>query len=351
MRTLFYALLIFGFTACNRAEEAPATTNAPDTSAVAAPVGLYKTGDRTLDSLSALLAKDPQNARNLAARARAYLKRKDTRNAMADASGARNLDSNSAFVQLAWGEVNFVINRTRLSKDAWLKCIELEPKNTECRLKLAELYLAVALYDESMQQVNKVIEIDPSNNTAYYMKGVLIRDKVKDTAMAISYFQKAADLNNNDVDALEMLGLLYAKKRNPLAEAYYRRAIALEPNRADLYFDLGVYFMSIQDWNGALENYTKAIQLKPDFNDAHFNMGYIHIELKAWDQARKNFTDAIRSNPRDYKSYYARGFCFEAVGDVMNARRDYEESLKYADRYPPSMEALERLNRAEEQTR
>ena len=351
MRTWIFSLFILGLAACNGGGETPSATSTPDSTATVPAAGMYKTGDRPLDSLNALLASDPQNARNLAARARIYLNRKDTRNAMADASGARNLDSNSAFVQLVWGEVNFVINRTRLSRDAWQRCIEIDPKNTDCRLKLAELYLAVALYDEAMQQVNKVIELDPTNNTAYYMKGVLIRDKVKDTALAISYFQKAADLNNNDVDALEMLGILYANKKNPLAEAYYRRAIALQPNRADLYFDLGVYFMAIKDWNGALENYTKAVQLKPDYNDALFNLGYIHIELKAWDQARKNFTDAIRANPRDYKSYYARGYCFEAVGDVMNARRDYEESLKYADRYPPSMEGLDRLNRAEAQSR
>lgn len=310
-----------------------------------------RTGIPEIDSLTRIIVEDPTQAEPLARRAKAYLNIKDLKNALADAQGARNLDSNSALVQLTWGEVNFVMNRTRLSKDAWLKCIELDPNNLQCRLKLAELYLIVALYDDALKQVNQVLERDPQNGTAYFMKGVLIRDKAKDTALAISYFQKAADLNNNDVDALEMLGVLYAKKRNPLAVSYYERAIALAPNRADLYFDLGVYYMDILDWNGALINYTKAVQLKPDFGDALFNLGYVHIQLKGYAEARKHFTAAIQANPRDYRSYYARGFCFETLGDVTNARKDYEEALKYAANYGPAADGVERLKRLDAQYR
>jgi tetratricopeptide (TPR) repeat protein len=345
-KRLFW-LLPFFLLACggNAPDEAASTLDANGLPASA------RTGIPEIDSLTRLIAQDPTQAEPLARRARAYLAIKDLKNALADAQGARNLDSNSTLVQLTWGEVNFVMNRTRLSKDAWLRCIALDPNNLECRLKLAELYLIVALYDDALKQVNQVLERDPQNGTAYFMKGVLIRDKAKDTALAISYFQKAVDLDNNDVDALEMLGVLYAKKRNPLAVAYYERALALEPNRADLYFDLGVYYMDVQDWNGALINYTKAIQLKPDYGDALFNLGYVHIQLKGYAEARKHFTAAIQANPRDYRSYYARGFCFETLGDVGNARRDYEEALKYAANYGPAADGVERLKRLDEQYR
>ena len=74
-------------------------------------------------------------------------------------------------------------------------------------------------------------------------------------------------------------------------------------------------------------------------------MAYIHIELKQYQQARDLFTKSIQANDRNYRAYYGRGYAFEMLGDVLNAKKDYQKVLEMLPMHQPSAEALARVNR------
>lgn len=301
--------------------------------------------DPVLDSLTNYLEENPTDADALAQRAERFLEVRNVSYAKADLDKALMLDSNRALVQRARGEYYLTVNETRISRDAWTKCIRLEPKRTDCRIKLAQLYTAVGEHRKSAQLVNEVIELDPYNARAYFIKGLNIRDLQKDTLQAIQYFQKAVDLDNTYIDAMDMLGVLYAAKKNPLAVAYYQNILAIDPNRSDVYYKLGVYYMDIQDWNKSLEAYTKAVQLNPKDVDSYFNLGYIHLELKLYRQATEYFTKAIAVSDYNYRALYGRAYAFEMMGDINNARIDYKSVLSIRPDYPPAVEGLKRVNK------
>ena len=167
------------------------------------------------------------------------------------------------------------------------QCLPSSQTHRPGRIKLAQLYTAVGEHRKSPQLVNEVIELEPYNARAYFIKGLNIRDLQKDTLQAIQYFQKAVDLDNTYIDAMDMLGVLYAAKKNPLAVAYYQNILALDPNRSDVYYKLGVYYMDIKDWNKSLEAYTKAVQLNPKDVDSYFNLGLTFAMNKEFDKAIK----------------------------------------------------------------
>jgi tetratricopeptide (TPR) repeat protein len=84
----------------------------------------------------------------------------------------------------------------------------------------------------------------------------------------------------------------------PLAEAFYRRAFALAPNRADLRDALGHVYHNRARYTEALAQYAAAIEIDPQFAAAHFDSGLAFLALGQHEQARAAFQAALRLAPR-----------------------------------------------------
>ena len=64
------------------------------------------------------------------------------------------------------------------------------------------------------------------------------------------------------------------------AESYYRLALFLDPNFAEIYFSLGKVHEKRDNLELAEAEYQKAIALKPDFDKAYNNLGRLYIHKK-----------------------------------------------------------------------
>ena len=84
----------------------------------------------------------------------------------------------------------------------------------------------------------------------------------------------------------------------PLAEAFYRRAFALAPNRADLRDALGHIYHNRASYAEALAQYAAAIEIDPQFDAAHFDSGLAYLALGQREPARAAFQAALRLAPR-----------------------------------------------------
>ena len=295
------------------------------------------------DSLNAWIVDHPTDANALVARARVYIDRKNLKYAYADAQAAMNIDSLSPEVLLVWGDVNFLTNKTRNSKNAWEKCIRLDKKSIPCRLKLAELYNIVQEYGKSMQLVNEVLELDPNDPVAYFIKGINLRDANGDTNTAFQYIQKAIDLDNNYVTAIDMMGVLLSAKKDPLALAYFDRILALKPNDHTTYYNIGMFHLKVQDWNAAIQAFTTCTQINPQDFESLFNLGYIHLQLRRYDLARNYFSESLAAQPVNHRAMYGRAYAYEMLGDLNNADKDYREALTYNPQHEASKIGLKRV--------
>jgi tetratricopeptide (TPR) repeat protein len=299
------------------------------------------------DSINAVIKAEPQNAAAYAHRADMHLQRRNTQFALVDVQQAFALDSNFAKAYEVYGGIAYTQNKTRESKNAWSKCIELDKENVACRMALAELYIAVKNQKPALLLLNEVIKIDKQNAAAYLMKGVVTRDYLGDTALALNYFQRAVDLDQDNMDALDLMGVTLGNIKDTTALFYYDRMLAINPNRADVYYKKGVLYMSVDEPNRALEAYTRAIQLNPKDAQSLYNLGYMHIELKLYRQAIDFFTRAINAKQRNYQAHYGRGFAYEMLGNPELAKQDYHQSLEILSIYTPAQEALARIKQTD----
>ncbi len=308
-----------------------------------------RTSTGNLDSLNSYISANSNDAAAYARRANAYLKKRNLQFALADVNEALRLDSTLAEAHLALGSLYYTQNKTREARNAWTKCVSLEKEHVECRMRLAELYIAVKNYDKALVLLNEVTEIDKQNATAYLMKGVIARDFKADTSLALNYFQRAIDLDQEYMDALDLMAVSLTNQGDTLAKYYYDRMLSLDPNRSDTYYKMGVFYMKIREYNRALEAYTKAVQLNPADAQSHYNMGFIHIEVGEYKKALEFFNQAIQLQERNYQAYYARGYCYEMLGNADAAKADYRKSLDILSIYQPAAQGLSRIKQMDAQ--
>ena len=297
---------------------------------------------RRLDSLNNLIKDDAFNLDVLEARAQEYLRRQNLRYAAADIAAVLAEDSTRLRALELWGDLGFATNKTRESRDAWTKCMQQDPTYVPCRLKMAELYHIVTEFEKSAKLVDEVLSLDPKNPEAHFLKGLLMRDALADTARALEWFQRAIDLDNDYLEALDMCGVLYSVQGNPLALGYFNRLLELEPESRNFTYNRGAFYMGQNRWNEAIEDFTRCVQLDPRDIESMFNLGYIHLQLKVYNTARDYFSQAISVQPVNHRAYYGRGYAHEMLGDVTNAARDYETALSYNPNHRGSQEGLRR---------
>lgn len=298
----------------------------------------------SIDSLSIVVKQNPNDTSALLQRAQLLLAKNDLRNALFDLLQIKKIDSLQGGMLQTMGEYRMRLNQSRQARDTWTQCANAHPKNISCRLDLCRLLISVNSNEKALEYANQIIKLDPYHAEAHYLKGLIIRNQYQDTTLALTYFQRATELRQDYLEALDMMGVSLAELGDTLAPYYYKRVLKIEPNRADIYYKLGVYYMNQDEINRAIESYTKACQLNPGYVDSYYNLGYIFIQIRDYKEALINFDKAIKARPEsNYKSYYGRAYAYEMLGDVIKAKADYRKAIEQMPMYRPAMDGLARL--------
>ena len=344
-KAALYSIVASFFFACSSPnEESPAEQE--DAAVEMAPANK---GRSALDSLNTLIIDDPNDLDVLESRARLYLGARNLAYAQADINAVLTVDSNRAGALEILGDLGFASNKTRESRDAWQKCMRLDPEYVPCRLKMAQLYHVVTEFEKSAELVDIVLNLDPQNPEAHFLKGLLMRDAIGDTARALQWFQKAIDIAPDYIEAIDMCGVLYSALGNPLALGYFNRLIEIDATNKLSFYNRGMFYLDQQDWNGALEDFTMCTKLDPADIESFFNLGYIHLQLQLPREAIGYFNQALSIQPINHRALYGRGYSFEVLGDLPNAEKDYREALSFNPSHQGSILGISRIQEAKAQ--
>ena len=112
------------------------------------------------------------------------------------------------------------------------------------------------------------------------------------------------------------------------AIADYTKAIQLNPNYAEAYYNRGLAKTDLEDRQGAMADYSEAIRLKPDFADAYFKRGNGKYALGDKQGAIADLSEAIRLKSGYAGAYLMRGSIKSELGDKQAAILDYNEVIR-----------------------
>lgn len=129
----------------------------------------------------------------------------------------------------------------------------------------------------------KVQPITPQPETVaeLFARGVALEENPETQQQAIDAYQKVLALEPNHAPAYINLGTLHYNRGDFVrAESFYRQAINADPRYALAYFDLGNVLDETHRLTEAVQCYLMAIALAPNYADAHYNVALAFEKTK-----------------------------------------------------------------------
>ena len=131
----------------------------------------------------------------------------------------------------------------------------------------------------------------------------------------------------------------------------YRKAIAINPDCADTYNNIGNVLKDQGQLEEAIEAYNKGIKLKPDYAEAYSNMGIALQEQGKVEEAIAAYKRAMAIKPDFATTYNNMGFSLQKKGNLDEAIACYNRALtlqpSYADAYNNMGNALQEQGKLE----
>ena len=137
---------------------------------------------------------------------------------------------------------------------------------------------------------------------------------------ASGLFSSVLDLSPAEPDALHMMGVV-ARKQNRLndAETFFRRSLEAEARQPQVLNNLANRLRGTERVDEAIDLYEKAVKMQPEFADGWFNLGLTHQARASHPAAIEAFRKAQAIKPGDPPDYpFPR-----ASGGMISTARDY----------------------------
>jgi tetratricopeptide (TPR) repeat protein len=223
------------------------------------------------------------------------------------------------------------------------EAITLDPKNDVAYAKLGEIYDSKNDDGQARANYEKALAINPELSTLYVPLGVSYLNG-GEVAKAELALQNAEKRGATDAEFYNLKGMTLYKQnknteamtafekalsidgRNPTAKYYraaildrmsqpdqslvaYRETVAIAPDYAPAWFDIGVVEYNRGDYPSAEKAYKEAIRIDPDYYQAHANLASTYRQMERYPEANAEYKLAevgIKDNPDLYSEW---GYC------------------------------------------
>jgi serine/threonine-protein kinase len=145
---------------------------------------------------------------------------------------------------------------------------------------------------------------------------------------ALSNFERVLTLDDRNDRAYRGLAKTYAATGLPdKAEETWQKAVALRPNSADGYTQLGLFELYRGNYAKAVVELRRAVSLAPANTKCMSNLGVALLYAGSLDESREVLQNSIRLEP-NYASYANLGNLDLKQGRYAEAAADYENALE-----------------------
>lgn len=180
-----------------------------------------------------------------------------------------------------------------------------------------------------------------------------LRDGATETARgnysaAMADIQAAMALRPEDAAGWYELGSLLGQTGDfPAAEAAFHHAILLQPDMAKAHYGLALTLIgnpqNKEDWPGAIGECREALKLRPDYPEALNLLGAGLNKVAQPDAAIDVLERAIQLSPSFPQAHFNLGLALESNDRLDDAAKEYRAAVAAKGEYPEASSALGRL--------
>jgi len=177
----------------------------------------------------------------------------------------------------AWGQYMLGLSAWKggdkeTAEAAFKKALALDPKHLKSRLNLSRVLLEANRPDEALSQLDSVRAVDSTSAEVYRLTGRALAEK-GEVDSAVAAYRTAVKLDDQDVWALNDLGVLYIEQGVPGdAIGALARAVDLRPEEPVFHNNLG---MALERWGyftAAQDQYRLAVGVDSSYAKAQANL-------------------------------------------------------------------------------
>jgi tetratricopeptide (TPR) repeat protein len=236
------------------------------------------------------------------------------------------------------------------------KAAALEPGSSRYHMWLGSMYAAKAgqaglfkaasLAGKAKAAFERAVALDPASVDArqallqYYVNAPGVAGgsiaKAREQAAAIL----ALDAHRGHLAAARIAD---HEKEWPAAEAAYREALKLQPERGPTFNSLGYALLHQERYDDAIAAFRRQVELAPDDANSHDSLGEGLLAAGKVAEAEASYRKATELNPEFASSVWGLAGCLEKLGRADEARAQYKRYIELVPKGGNSDAARKRL--------
>ena len=268
----------------------------------------------------------------------------------------------SAAIYHAIGDVELVSGRYDEARVEYEAALKSDPEDIASRFKLGVTFRRMNKFDEAQAEFDKVAEQDKEYPGLALERGLLFEASNR-TREALEFYQQALAKAPDDPDMMlrvgsaevvagqasqaeEVLRKVIVKRPNSaevnhylgralllkgtnLAEAlrYLKRAVEIDPNRAEYHLYVGWTANEAGQPAVAQDELTKALALDKGLADAYWQIGVMQRKQGAVIDAMKNLSKALELRPSRFEAYATLAECYEDENKIGEAILSWRKAI------------------------
>jgi tetratricopeptide (TPR) repeat protein len=169
----------------------------------------------------------------------------------------------------------------------------------------------------------------------HFLGVIALRQEKPDLNAARNYFEQAANLGEKHSDRATLahiyvkLGDLYRQQRQTeAAHKNYQRAKELNPNNPDTYEGLGLISRNLGELDEAEALLRRALELEPERTAFLINLATLLLRRRQHNEAKKLYEQALELGGTGAALYNGLGTCYIALGKLADAEGAFWEAVK-----------------------
>ncbi len=228
--------------------------------------------------------------------------------------------------------------------------VRLRPKSAEAHNALGEAYDAFGDAKAARPEFERAVELDPRHAQAQANLAAVLLEQGQ-TQQAAQHLDQAIRFFGPKPDAAYphyLRAKIYSQQRDSLkAISELEKAVALRPDFAEAWSDLGEARKGASDDGGALTAFRRAVELNPDDAVAQTRLGSKLLDAGQVHEAVPCLQRAVRLDPKNQSALNSLQFALREDGQTEQAnavRKRLAELIRERDHADQNLVAAMELN-------
>lgn len=186
--------------------------------------------------------------------------------------------------------------------------------------------------DKAIKYYEKALELDPENIVALNNLGNAYSEQ-GDLETAKKHLQYLTRRYPDYVEGWINLGVLYGEEGNKLDQEMkcFKKALELDPSRPQIWRNIGNIYRTKKMFPEAKPYYEESLRLRPEHVDTLYDKAFVHFNLNETDEAEKCYDKILEIDPNHADANSDKGVVLCKKGKYVDGIPFFDRALRDAN--------------------